>query len=373
MKLFTSYHPALIALNSLQKQFPAAESMHLFCRDEKVEVYRITNNDLELPEINTVSTSRTKQEVQKFRATTNKVMWCDFEDLPLKAKKKNFQQITIEDEIEQNVLVIRIQSMEDEHSDVFAIEFPKSLSNFYLHNGRNSMSSEFKKSIGNIVREQISWLYNFQSEQKENVSKIQKAYQNLSDQLKITQNELVNEKSQNETYLNKYISSIIAKSEEENNCVIKVTNDYLKQLKSLNIGIDTIKQTINDSIATAYDLAVDKSIIQLSPDFIFYKDTVQITNENISLRLVQLNKTMNLLDRYESGCRELQRNNQKINGKNLAKTLGISGPAITDAIKKHSSKIVKLISKHPEKWTLLCEHLKPVREIHWEILSKKNA
>lgn len=370
MNLFTSYNPAIIAMQSLYDQFPAATNFYLFCKEDSIKIYEIENTKDPVFALNDISKPGLISEVQKFRSQKKDVIWCDMEDLPIRKKKKDFKQISIEDEIEQNLLVFRIPSPVDELMDVFAIEFPKSFSNFYIQSGRNLMSSELKKSIGKIIREQIKWLYSFNKNQREKISKIQLAYQNINDGYSKIKEELNEEKIRNTEYLNQYLSSIIYQKEIEMNCQIRMTPEFSSALKGLHISIDKLKEVVHQCANTAFDLAINKQIIELAPHLIEVGTRHKPKDDNKSIRLIQLDKTMLLLDKYEQGARELDRSGKKINGKNLAQMLNISGPAITDAIKKHSSKISQLLEKYPNKWLLIREFVKPIREIQWKILSK---
>ena len=81
-------------------------------------------------------------------------------------------------------------------------------------------------------------------------------------------------------------------------------------------------------------------------------------------------KTYILLDRYEEAAENVIRNrplalrNKAISGTELGKYVGngITAAAISDAIKKHKSKISKLLLKKElaDKWPLLRKLFKPV-------------
>ena len=88
-------------------------------------------------------------------------------------------------------------------------------------------------------------------------------------------------------------------------------------------------------------------------------------------QLAALNKTVALLDRYEQAARQIELRSERINGRNLAAELQISAPAITDAIKKHNSKIKRLLEKYPSKWPLICDFIRPIREIKWNLAASE--
>jgi hypothetical protein len=76
-------------------------------------------------------------------------------------------------------------------------------------------------------------------------------------------------------------------------------------------------------------------------------------------------KTYQLLDRLEDAVKTVLDSRQSVTGVNVGKSMEtpISAPAISDAMKKHRSKIVSLMQQFPERWSLLRNHFKPVQNI----------
>lgn len=72
-----------------------------------------------------------------------------------------------------------------------------------------------------------------------------------------------------------------------------------------------------------------------------------------------------MLDRYEKVAEELQLKNLPILGKNIASfcTPAISPPALTDSINKHSDRIKKCLKANPQKWKLLRNNYKPIKNL----------
>ena len=320
-----------------------------------------------------METAENRPKIQKFRLAKKEVYWGDLEDLPVKSQKKSgksleIKQLSIQDEIDQNVLIFRIPSLNDDSNDTFAIHFSKSFSNFYIPSGRNVLSSEMKQSIGKTIRNQIAWLYNLHEKQSNNIGRIQHAYLQSADDLEAAQLELEQEKATNRNLLEKYLNQLIREQEITLNCKIIVKNGFLDKIKNSEIPIDTIKEMVNNAVLTAFDLAIDKSIIQLTPNLL-HLGQQKVSQPQKSAQLIELDKTQTLLDRYEHAARSLEQKSMRVNGRNLAQEIGISGPAVTDAIKKHRQKIRRLIEKYPTRWTLICDFIRPIREIKLDVLS----
>lgn len=376
MNILTSYHPGLLALQSLHEQFPGALDFYLFCHNESLQVYHSQGQQKSIFLPTDQLTNEMKPQVQKFRQIKKEVIWGDLDDLPIgkeKRKPLEIKQLSIQDEIEQNVLIFRIPSQLDDAYDVFAISFSKTFSNFYIPSGRNVLSSDLKKSIGQTICNQIKWLYSLHSQQKSNINRIQFAYQQNSDELEEIKSTLEEERVKSRDLLAKYINQLVKNQETALNCKIRLKKGFLDKIKASEIGIDTLKSIIENASLTAYDLALDQSVIDLTPNLIQHSNRLDEKFEQKSTQLIELDKTYALLDKYEQAARGLIDKSSYVNGRNLAEALEISGPAVTDAIKKHQPKIKRLLENYPNRWPLLCDFIRPIRELKFELRANGSA
>lgn len=375
MNILTAYHPALLSLQSVFDQFPGALEFFLFCNDNGIKAYHCAGKNEGLFVPADISSAENKILVQKFRKAKKEIVWTDKDDLPVNpkmavGKRYEIKQLSIQDEIEQNVLVFRLPSLNDDASDVFAIRFSKTFSNFYIPSGRNVLSSDLKKSIGKTIRNQVVWLYDLHQQQQRNIGRIQNAYRQSADALEDSRTALERERAANKDLLERYLSQLVREQEIHLNCQIIVKNGFLEKMQENDVPIEAIKQLVEDAVLTAFDLAFDKQYIELTPNFI------NVNNQHIapqiqkSAQLVDLDKTQALLEKYEQAARQLEQRSMRINGRNLAEELAISGPAVTDAIKKHGAKIRRLLEKYPTRWPLICDFIRPIREIKWSIKSQ---
>lgn len=373
MNILSSYHPALLSMQSLHDQFPAALGFYVFCNDKGLKVYysKGKNNGILIPK--SIGELENNPQIIKFRKTKKEVLWADLDDLPINPVKENkkleIKQLSIQDEIEQNVLIFRVPSLNDDTFDVYAISFSKTFSNFYIPSGRNVLSSELKTIIGKTIRNQVQWLYELHAKQSASIHRIQHAYQQSIDELDESHEELEREQATNRDLLEKYLAQLIRNQEITLNCKLILRNGFLDRIKGGGFGIESIKKIVETAVNTAYDLALDKSIIYLTPNLIQHKKQ-QADSNTKSTQLVALDKTVALLERYEQAARQLEMRSERINGRNLANELQISSPAITDAIKKHNSKIKRLLEKYPSKWPLICDFIRPIREIKWSLAAE---
>ncbi|MGB1102268.1 MAG: hypothetical protein ACPG21_01425 [Crocinitomicaceae bacterium] len=374
MNILTSYHPALLALQSLYDQFPGALTFYLYCMDDGIKA--LHNNGKNKSDFipQSIETADDRPAIQRFRKMKKEVYWGDLADLPvridqIKKSGKTIKQLSIQDEIEQNILIIRVPSLKDDTSDVFVIQFSKTFSNFYIASGRNSLSSELKQSLGKTIRGQLIWIYQLYNSQSENVRRIQKAYLRNTDELISLKEQLKNESAEAKQLLEKYVNGLIQSQGQQLNCMVEVEANFIEHIKRSKIPIENLEEKISSAMRTAYDLSINPNHIQLNKNLIESSEEESAPAYKRSTKMLELDKTKTLLSKYETAARQIENNGIRINGKNLAEALNISGPAITDAIKKHRHKIQRLLEKYPQEWPLISDYIRPIREIKEEIRS----
>lgn len=104
--------------------------------------------------------------------------------------------------------------------------------------------------------------------------------------------------------------------------------------------------------------------IELIPDFLPQQTEGPIQKEQ-PVRSSLQERVIVLLDKYEESAIQCARQNAPISGKYVAANLvpSVSPPAITDALKKHKKTIRTLFHLYPEKWKLIRNGLKPLKEM----------
>ncbi|MBP7849020.1 MAG: hypothetical protein KA053_01965 [Lentimicrobiaceae bacterium] len=78
-----------------------------------------------------------------------------------------------------------------------------------------------------------------------------------------------------------------------------------------------------------------------------------------------LSRTMELLDKLELASRKVLDNNLKLTSAHVGAhcPVPISAPAISDSIRTHKTRIIKLMHQHPQKWPILREKFRPILRI----------
>jgi len=140
-------------------------------------------------------------------------------------------------------------------------------------------------------------------------------------------------------------------------CILKLIDSNLP-FKSLKPFIEkTLTVLINREFTTP-------SIIKIKATDLVLEDYEQKPNEKpvISIRY---ERTLMLLDRYEDSAKKVTQAKLSLTGVNLGKYCDppVSPAAISDALKKHSKKITTLFAKYPNRWSLIRQEFRPVKNL----------
>ena len=251
------------------------------------------------------------------------------------------------------------------------IYYEKDLNNFFpTLKESETLSTQLKAIIGKMMFNNIaSIVKNIQENQKalkNNFNKKIHALIEANQSLQQTITEL--KKDNNNPFIN-VVKSLFFKHLDNNNCTITLTNESLKKLNTLSTNYKLLDKTIENAVQfikttnnqeIPSHLIVDSYLINIK--YIENNETESLQN--------RYSRTIKLLNNLEEAVQIALENNLSPTGINVGKSMKkpISAPAISDALKKHRSKILTLLEKHPQEWPYLRQYFKPLQNME---LSKK--
>lgn len=120
----------------------------------------------------------------------------------------------------------------------------------------------------------------------------------------------------------------------------------------------------------ALQLALYTQIDQHSP--------ITLQEEHIELQATAIKSQLSnrlytraelLLDKYETSAQRINLKKAVITGRTLAEHLEppVSPPAITDAIKKNRKAIAQAMQQYPDRWPLIRNYLKPLKDLDFQL------
>lgn len=172
---------------------------------------------------------------------------------------------------------------------------------------------------------------------------------------------------------------------------ISLSDSTLEYLKSSDLAFSEIETLAKESYKIAVELSSSPTDIRIKRYFLPQQvenelnkivltdnkpeilksndDTKPIKKEPIKLKSnptnSKLEKTIQLLDRYELAVKKLMEDKLPVMGKNIANVCSpkISAPALTDSINKHKERITECFKQYPDKWPLLKANYLPVQKL----------
>lgn len=332
----------------------------------------IINKNREDYEYSTFQVSDSTSVFDHLRSENALYSWFRKEDLPFDIKPKGKVQLEIFNELNNNVLLLRIFNVSDRKNDLFFIYFNKDLSNFGTNNPSKILSTENKTIIGHILRNSIkTFITNYQSDKdlfatlNENTRAIIKERNLLREELKVTKD------NYNEGLI-RLSNSYLADLKATNDVRYRFTENAVKKIREYPGDINDLKQVIVQAAhyaetmnleGNASDVLIDDfhiiiSVKKESPQ----RESIVTPIQDIP---VKYNKTYLLLEKLESAAINLKSKNLLLTGINLGNEFPtpVTPPAITDALKKHKQKILFLFHEYPDRWKTIRLEFRPVQNL----------
>ena len=313
--------------------------------------------------------SSIQADLEGFRKQRPRYSWMDKHLFSTTTRK---DQLKIQGEFENHTLLIRFPNSGDGLSDLFMIFFKNEEQVFRISGKAQKLSTELKQSLASVyvrsldaIRKQIENDLQIQQILTSYTKNKQGAEEKLSAEL------ITNKKKQHAIYAS--IAERFSKQfDQYGEYEIKWSDEAIDHLTLSYKDINEIEDVIKRALTIAINSAENKRIT-ISPSYLFSTNLSpkKEIDQAISIRY---QRTHSLLDRYEEAAHDVIKQKLSLTGANLGSHLhpSISAAAISDAIRKHASKIVHLLNKYPSRWSILRTHFRPIQNkiINQDILDQ---
>jgi hypothetical protein len=308
----------------------------------------------------------------RLRSDNAPYSWLRKEDLPFEIKPKERVQLDIFNELNNSILLIRIQNTFDNKNDLFFIYFNQDLSNFGTISPNKILSTENKTIIGHILRNSIlTFIQNNRSDKdlfatlNENTRAMIKERNFLRDELEITREKY---KEGLIRLTNSYLTDLY----KSNGVMYRLSDDSMKKIREYTGDISNLKPVIAQAARYAETMNLEGTTGDvLIADFHLVMDEKKEPRQKESISEpvgdvpVKYNKTFLLLDKLENAALHVKSKNMLLTGANIGHEFPnpVTPPAITDALKKHKQKILFLFREYPDRWVIIRTEFRPVQNI----------
>lgn len=315
-----------------------------------------------------------RNNILKERTMKARFDWLSREDVPFSLEKMSAQQASIFKEHENIVLLLRFKNPDDHLSDLIYIYLKKNFGNFGLGNASRVLSTDNKQIIGSVLFNALENDLHLKRKNREVLKKLNTVNRSLVGEIDQLKTDLeINRNSFAESLVN-LSRHILREISAETGKKFSFSEDALSKIKTFNGNIKSLDSIIRESTEYAYNLFFDEpnDEILIKAQYISLHDAdyQHITSRGDTDSIDKYEKTINLLDKLDEAAKKVLSRNIKLTSANVGNHCPhpISAPAISDALKKHSKKIIHLMEKYPGKWDLLKNEFRPVQNL---IVSEK--
>jgi hypothetical protein len=364
-------HPLLRLMAEAQSFFPGVEKMLVFFynRELKEIEARCVFPQRNPGEVETVNLTDTKALIQRFRSSKTPFSWQNKQSLPYEIKPSNQKQIEIFDEYQNVVLILRFPNQFDGLHDMLFIYFNERISSFGLNISVKNLSTDHKGIIGFM-------LYNFvntfirisEVEDKDIQSVVDSTRSVIAEHIRLREELSRTERNYGESLVD-LCKNYSDEFSLEMNRQFRFHDSAIEKIKRYSGEIKHLRVIIKNAILFAEYLSGDSS----SPTVLIHDFHINTSDyipekrkeEQIHYPEDKYSKTIQLLDRLESAARTVVHSKLKLTSQNVGRNCEkpISAPAITDALEKHRIKISDLFDRYPDKWELIRNEFKPIRNV----------
>jgi len=319
------------------------------------------------------------ESLQQFRKVTAPHSWIQAEDVPFEISLKNNVQLTIFNELNNNILLLRQLNDYDGFQDLFFVYFSNSPSNFGIVDSNKIITTENKKIIGHLLKNTIDTLISNFREDRELFISLSENNHTIIQELNQKRRELTDIREKNKDGVVHLCKSYLVDLSREYGHNFLLTDEAISKLRDFDedpgrLG-DILKKAVQYAqSAHLYDSTKEIMIYDYHLIFNFLKVKRQAdiapsreqTNEIPASDIpVRYNKTFLFLNKLENAAQTVKSKNLLLTSANVGHEFPspITPSAITDALKNHQSKINYLFKLLPTRWQVIRSEFRPVQNI----------
>jgi hypothetical protein len=364
-------HPFLTILEHANRLFPGMEKTVAIYWDFKADMLKakIASRLNETAWVEDIDIGDKKVVIQKLRNSNEPIDWFSRSSIPFEVVQSDPNQYRIFSEMNDSVLLLRFANDHDKMFDLLFLYLAEGSNTFGLSRYNIPIGLDHKSMIGFLMYNTVNGIIHIGESDNtiykrinSNTLSMISSYHALQDKHEKTNKNfglsLVN---QCKHYLHEFSVKYGKTFELDEKAFSKIT--------AYKGEIDILRQIIEDAVIFAIHLNSHRRIehIVIEDAYINLKqqDPPGDKQEKVLILEERYAKTILMLDRLEKSASDLYERNMALTGKNVGKNCSksISAAAISDALSNHKRIVRYLFEKYPEKWTVIRNHFRPVKNI----------
>ena len=313
-------------------------------------------------------TSTGLPRIQEQRKISDATSWISRSGLPYHDSSISGYQLHLDAEHEHTILALRLHNATDHLNDIILIHFRDQLSGLIPSKTGQVITPSHKNLIARLVQGYIEQAIERLRSDATGFDLVRKKAARIEDGFSQVRREKEILASNYKHMISGYCEHLISIYSNQYKTEIELEPEAMEKINDYTGPIENLETSLENAIRLAISMSENPSTISISPwDIVFNASKPQ---KQVAGRL---ERTMNFLDRYEEATRIAIGKGIPVTGKNIAALCepAISAPAISDNLRKHRKRILELFNTYPEKWPLIREEFRPVRNLIWKQDNKK--
>lgn len=317
------------------------------------------------------SDSAISSEIETLRQTKFKYEWVNENQIPFERITKKHIQKQVFDELNHYILLMRIDSQQENSKDLLYIYFNPNASNFGLKSIDSNLSTLEKAILSSLLVKSFETIHNQRIRYSERYNILRNDNIRIGDQLKTIQlkhNIDINNGKQKTV---KYIEECLNLASKKIHVHLQISSEAQEYIKTYEGGIGSIAKATEQSVMMAYrsQLTPEGGILRVEAFHLrTYFDKEELVSVSVGIESIadsRYHNTIQYLNRLEEAAKKVQANGNILTGSAVGQAMEkpISAPAISDALKKNKNKIKSLVADFPNEWITIRKSFKPIRNV----------
>jgi hypothetical protein len=313
--------------------------------------------------------------LDKFRHELSPFTWIGKNAVPFEIQSNQKVQLNIFNELDNNILLIRIKNEFDQLSDLYFIYLNQNLSHFGLVNTNKPLTTESKTIIGQLLRNAMISTLAERKEDREFFSILQENNTAVISQMNLNKIEYSKAQEKFRNSIAHLCRMHLVDLSRETFRSYRLTESAIEKLKDYSGDLGLLKNILGKAAQFAESLHLEEQsdVIEIHDFHLVLDALIQETKKPETTSVpsefaevpVRYSKTLLLLNKLENAVSSLKLKNRLLTSQNVGNEFPspVSPSAITDALKKHRSKILHLFKEYPGRWTVIRNEFRPVQNI----------
>jgi hypothetical protein len=372
-----SEKPILFLLNTFPLLLPGIEKIICIYYDRESEQISAKSlrkeKDEYFPE-SIIINEEIIENLQKLRNNSAPYLWMQPSNLPFEIGSKERVQLSIFNELNNNILLLRVYNEFDGCHDLFFIYFNQNPGNFGVIDSNKSLTTENKSIIGHLLKNMIETLIRNFKEDRELYISLSDNNQNIINELSHTKREIELIKEKSKDGITHLCKIYLADLSRERGYHLQFSDDAIKKLREFDGDLGFLRGILEKAIHFALSMQVNRDTkeilisayhLNFSSESSKKKESSVPASEHIADIPARYNKTYLFLNKLESAAQNVKSKNLLLTSMNVGSEFPspVTPSAITDALKNHQSKIRYLFKELPHQWQIIRSEFRPVQNI----------